>query len=57
MPMHNEHTAPMFDSSKPRELSKYFEDLKHLMTHAVINTEEEKKKQVLWYVNFNTEQI
>ena len=45
MPMCNEHTAPTFDSSKPRELSRYFEDLEQL------------KQQVLCYVNFNTEQI
>lgn len=57
MPMHNECAALTFDSPKPRELSRYFEDLKHLMLWAVINTKVEKKKQVSCYVNFNTEQI
>ena len=31
MPMCNEHAAPTFDSSKPGELSRYFEDLTQLM--------------------------
>ena len=57
MPMRNEHAAPTFDSTKPRELSRYFEDLELLMQRADIATEEEKKKQVLRYVDFNTEQI
>jgi hypothetical protein len=34
MPMCNEHEAPTFDSSKPRELSQYFEDLEQLMKRA-----------------------
>ena len=31
MPMHNECAAPTFNSSRPRELSRYFEDLEQLM--------------------------
>ena len=57
MPMHNECAAPICDSSKPRELSRYFEDIEQLMRQATITSEEEKKQQVLCYVNFNTEQI
>ena len=57
MPMCNECAAPTFDSSKPRELSRYFEDLEQLMRRATIALEEEKKQQVLSYVDFNTEQI
>ena len=57
MPMHNEHAAPTFDSSKPRKLSRYFEDLEQLMKCAAIDDEQEKKQQVLCYVNFGTEQI
>ena len=57
MPLCNEHAALTFDSSKPRELSRYFEDLKQLMRQAIIITEGEKKQQVLCYVNFNTEKI
>ena len=55
MPMHNQHAAPTFDSSKLRELLRYFEDLKQLMRRATIAWEEEKKQQVLCYVDFNTE--
>ena len=50
MPMRNECAAPTFDSSKPRELSRYFEDLEQLMRRATIASEEEKKQQVLHYV-------
>ena len=57
MPMRNERTAPTFDSSKPRELSRYFEDLEQLMRQAAIASDEEKKQQVSCYVDFNTEQI
>ena len=57
MPMHNKCTAPTFNSSNSGELSRYFEGLKQLMKHAAIGDEQEKKQQVLWYVNFSTEQI
>ena len=54
-PMRNEPAAPTFNSSKPRELSRYVEDLKQLMRQAMIASEEEKTQQVLCYVDFNTE--
>jgi hypothetical protein len=57
MPTRNERSAPTFDSSKPRELSRYFEDLEQLMNRAAIETEQAKKEQVLRYVDFSTEQI
>ena len=57
MPMHNERAAPTFNSSKPRELFRYFEDLEQLMKHAAIDNKQEKKQQVLHYVDFSTEQI
>ena len=57
MPMRNERAAPTFDSSKPRELLRYFEDLEQLLKRAAIDDEEDKKKQVLRYVDFGTEQI
>ena len=44
MPMCNEHAAPTFDSSKPTELLRYFEDLEQLMRRAAITSEEEKKQ-------------
>jgi hypothetical protein len=57
MPMRNEHAAPTFDSSKPRELSQYFEDLEQLMKRTSISDQQDMKKQVLRYVDFSTEQI
>jgi hypothetical protein len=57
MPMCNERAAPTFDSSKPRELSQYFEDLEQLIKRAVISDQQNMKKQVLRYVDFSTKQI
>jgi hypothetical protein len=57
MSMCNECAAPTIDSSKPRELSRYFEDLEQLMKHTTISDQQDMKKQVLRYVDFNTEQI
>jgi hypothetical protein len=55
--MCNERAAPAFDSSKPRELSQYFEDLEQLIKHASIRNQQDMKKQVLCYVDFSTKQI
>jgi hypothetical protein len=57
MPLRNERIAPVFDGSKPRELTRFFEDLEILMTRAQITDQQEMKKQVLRYVDFDTEQI
>src|SRR6202522_710281 len=57
MPMRNERAAPTFGSSKPRELLRYFESLEQLFKKAASHDEEDKKKQVLRYVDFGTEQI
>ena len=57
MPMHNECATPTFDSSKPCKLPRFFEDLETLMTHPNITNHTEMKKQVLKYVNVDTEQI
>jgi hypothetical protein len=57
MPMCNECAAPTFDSSKPRELSQYFEDLEQLMKCASISDQQDMKKQLLCYVDFSTKQI
>ena len=57
MPARGKHAAPVFDKAKPRELSRYFADLEDLYTRAQIITEAEKKKWVVYYVDFDTEQI
>jgi hypothetical protein len=57
MPTRNERTAPKFDTSRPRELPRFFEDLEDLMTRAQITTDVDKKKQAVRYTDFETEQI
>ena len=55
--MRNERAAPRFDPSRPRELSRFFEDLEQLMERAQITDEVGKKKQAVRYAEFDTEQI
>ena len=57
MPMRNECTAPTFNTSNPRELPRFFEDLETLMARAAITSEIEKKKHAVKYVDLKTEQI
>src|SRR5271155_859616 len=57
MPMRNERAAPKFDTSKPRELPRFFEDLEQLLDRAQITDEDDMKKQVVRYADFETEQI
>ena len=57
IPARGERAAPTFDKSKPRELPKFFEDLEYLFIQAQIASKAEKKKQVLRYVEYETEQI
>jgi len=57
MPTRNERTAPKFDTSRPRELPRFFEDLEDLMTRAQIALDTDKKKQAVRYTDFETEQI
>ena len=56
MPTRGERAAPTFDKSKPRELVRFFDDLELLFTRALIASETEKKKFVVYYVDFETEQ-
>lgn len=57
MPLRREEVAPTFDTSRPRELPRYFEDLERLMDRAQITDEADKKKEAVYYVNFDTEQL
>ena len=57
MPARGERAAPTFDTSKPRELIRFFEELEYLFTCASLEEESEKKKHVLCYVEFDVEQI
>jgi Protein of unknown function (DUF4100)/Aspartyl protease len=57
MPMRSDHGAPRFDTSRPRELSRYFEDLELLLSKAAITVEADKKGYVAHYADFDTEQL
>ena len=57
MPARGEHTAPAFDTAKPRELSRFFAELEYLFKCADLDSDSDKKEHVLRYVNFETEQI
>lgn len=57
MPARGERAAPTFDTSRPRELIRFFEELEYLFNRAELDDEAEKKKHVLRYVEFEVEQI
>src|ERR1700678_3915735 len=57
MPMRGERTAPLFDSNRARDLPKAFTDLERLFRRANITDDNEKKKQVVYYTDIDTEQI
>ena len=57
MPARGECAAPTFDSAKIRELPRFFSELEYLFKRAHLTSESEKKKHILRYVNFNTEQM
>src|SRR5271168_2057982 len=57
MPMRGERTAPIFDSTRVRDLPKSFTELERLFRRANITDDNEKKKQVVYYTNIDTEQI
>src|SRR6202522_868834 len=57
MPMRGERTAPIFDSTRARDLPKSFTELERLFRRANITDDNEKKKQVVYYTDINTKQI
>src|ERR1700678_936264 len=57
MPMRGERTAPIFDSTRARDLPKSFTELEQLFRRANITDDNEKKKQVVYYTDIDTEQI
>ena len=64
MPLRNERTAPTFNSSKPRELPRFFKDLEQLFKRAGLQKaqptqadEQLMKDHAVNYVNYFTEQI
>src|SRR5271168_5093536 len=57
MPMRGERTAPIFDSNRARDLPKAFTEVERLFRRANITDDNEKKKQVVYYTDIDTEQI
>jgi hypothetical protein len=57
MPLWNQRAAPTFDSTKPWELPRFFEDVEQLFDCANITNKSEKKQYVVWYVDYSTEQM
>ena len=57
MPIRSDRTAPLFDKARPREFTRFFKDLEILFERANVNQEADKKKYVLHYVDFETEQV
>ena len=57
MPCRGERAAPTFDTSKPRELVRFFKDLERLFVRAAVVSEADKKDHVLEYVPFAVEEI
>ena len=57
MPARGERAAPTFDKTKPRELTRFFNELEYLFNRAVIASDADKKAQVVRYVDFEVEQI
>ena len=53
MPLSREHIALRFDSSKPREICKFWEDIETHFEQSGI-TDNEHKPWVLWYVDSDT---
>ena len=57
MPARGERAAPVFDKTKTRELPRFFDEFEYLLERAAIQTEAEKKRQLLRYVDFDIEQM
>src|SRR6202522_2257042 len=57
MPMRGERTAPILDGTRARDLPRTFTDLETLFRRAKITDDNEKKKQVIYYTDFDTEQL
>jgi hypothetical protein len=54
MPPRGHHTAPKFDSRRPKHLKRYFEDLDFLLSQCGITSEASKKQYTIHYVDIET---
>jgi hypothetical protein len=57
MPPRGHSTAPKFDPTTPRELRRYFSDLKLLLTNCSIVDDAEKKKHAIRYLDIDTSDL
>ena len=56
MPARGESFTPTFDSTKPQELPRFFDEIKYLISQSTISDEIDKKRHVLYYVDFEIAQ-
>jgi hypothetical protein len=57
MPARGERGAPSFDAARTHQLPRFFKELEYLFGRANVATDDEKKKQLLRYVDYDIEQI
>jgi hypothetical protein len=57
MPSRGERSAPSFDPDKPRELSRFFDELERLFANIGTLTDKEKKKEAIRYVDYDVEVV
>ena len=48
---------PSFDDNQPKELERYFADLKTLLDRHTVNADQEKKQTMLKYLKIQTENL
>ena len=49
--------SPQFDPEKPRELCRFFKDLKFHFARSQVVDEEEMKQHALWFVDCDTMEL
>ncbi|THH12185.1 hypothetical protein EW146_g7793 [Bondarzewia mesenterica] len=54
MPVHSDHTTPTFDIKQPRELRRYFTDLKFHFSRSKVTNDDEKKTHACHFLNVDT---
>src|ERR1700678_2826185 len=57
MPMRGERTAPLFEGTRAQDLPRIFHAQEELCRRAKITDENEKKKQVVYYTDIDTEHV
>ena len=55
MPLCSDHTTPVFNSTKPQELLRFFNDLEYLFKCTSITNNTEKKEGLMCYVNIGVQ--